>query len=255
MYHYIYDAFLADQKFSKALSAIENRLTDLGIYGSVHRLALFKTMKGTIHDAVRRGAKTIVAVGDDSTVAKAIDAIAAYPGVVFGVIPIGQTRTIADLLGVPREAAACDVLSARLVEELDLGKVNNHYFLTSLEVPGQALVECDGLFTVSPVAGGQIKICNLAAGERCNSNPRDGRLETLVKTMSRGFLRPSYAAAGVSVFPTQKVVVRPIAQSAPVSENGMITAVADGQSLSDAEFHVEIVPKCLKVIVGKGRAI
>jgi len=55
MYHYIYEAFLTDPKFAKQLSAIENRLTDLGIYGSVHRLALFKTMKGTIQDAVRRG--------------------------------------------------------------------------------------------------------------------------------------------------------------------------------------------------------
>ena len=60
MYHYIYEAFLTDPKFARELTTVENRLTDLGIYGSVHRLALFKTMKGTVQDAVRRGAKTVV---------------------------------------------------------------------------------------------------------------------------------------------------------------------------------------------------
>jgi len=250
MYHYIYDAFLSDPKHQKTLSAIENRLTDLGIYGSVHRLALFKTMKGTVHDAVRRGAKTIIVVGDDTSVAKAIDSIAEFPGVVFGIIPIGQRNTIADLLGLPKEVTACDVLSARLVEDLDLGKVNNHYFLTSFEVPGAVQVECDGKFTVSPVKDGAIKICNLSQGERFSSNPRDGLLETMVKTATSGFFRsmftPSYATGGVSVFPTQKAVVRGIS-------GDQMTATADGQPFEDAEFRVEIAPKRLRVIVGKNR--
>jgi len=252
MYHYIYDSFLSDPKHAKLLSQIENRLTDLGIYGNVHRLALFKSMKGTIQDAVRRGAKTIIAVGDDGTVAKAIDAVAEFSGVSFGAIPVGEKHTIAQLLGIPLGVEACDVLSARLVEDLDLGKVNSHYFLTSLEVPGQVNAECDGQYTVSPVAGGHIRVCNLSMGERHTSDPRDGRLETMVRTATRGFFssmfRPALATAGLSVFPTQKVVIR-------AEGKAQMTAIADGQPYADAEFRIEVMPKRLKVIVGKARTI
>ncbi len=252
MYHYVYESFLTDPKFAKQLSAIENRLTDLGIYGSVHRLALFKTMKGTIQDAVRRGAKTLVVVGDDGSVARAIDAIAEFPGVTFGIIPVGDKNSIAKLLGLDDAMAACDVLSARLVEELDLGKVNSHYFLTSLRIPGAVSAECDGRYTVSPVDGGEICISNFSLEADGPGDPRDGRLETMVKTAARGFFKsifsPAYAGAGLSVFPTEKVVVRS-------AGNVQMNATADGQPYQDAEFRIEIMPRQLKVIVGKGRQI
>ena len=252
MYHYIYEAFLTDPKFAKQLSTIENRLTDLGIYGSVHRLALFKTMKGTVQDAVRRGAKTVVVVGDDGAVARAIDAVAEFPGVVFGVIPVGEKNTIAKLLGIDDAMSACDILSARLVEELDLGKVNKHYFLTTLNISGAVKAECDGRYTVSPVNGGEICISNFSMDEKGPGDPRDGRLETMVKTSARGFFKsifaPSGAASGLSIFPTTHVVVRS-------PEGAQLTAVADGQPYQDAEFNVEIAPRRLTVIVGKGRSM
>jgi diacylglycerol kinase family enzyme len=252
VYHYIYESFLTDPKFAKQLSAIENRLTDLGIYGSVHRLALFKTMKGTVQDAVRRGAKTVVAVGDDNAVAKAIDAIAEFPGVTFGIIPIGDKNTIAGLLGINDAASACDILSARLVEELDLGKVNNHYFLTSLRIPGAVSAECDGRYTVSPIAGGEICVSNFSMDHKDPGDPHDGQLETMVKTAARGFFKsmfaPAYASAGLSVFSTTHVIVR-------ASGNAQMNATADGQPYQDAEFRIEIAPKRLKAIVGKGRQI
>ena len=252
MYHYVYESFLTDPKFAKQLSVIENRLTDLGIYGSVHRLALFKTMKGTIQDAVRRGAKTVVVVGDDGSVARAIDAIAEFPGVTLGIIPFGEKNTIAKLLGIDDGMSACDVLSARLVEELDLGKVNNHYFLTSLHIPGAVTAECNGQYTVSPVNGGEICVSNFSMDANGPGDPRDGRFETMVKTATRGFFRsmfsPAYASAGTSIFPTTHVIVR-----AP--GKAQMTAIADGQSYQDAEFRIEIMPRRLNIIVGKGRQI
>jgi diacylglycerol kinase family enzyme len=251
VYHYVYDSFLSDPKYAKTLTAIENRLTDLGIYGSVHRLALFKSMKGAIGDAVRRGAATVVVVGDDLSVAKAVDANAELKNAVFGIIPIGAKNFIADLLGIPKEEAACDTLSARLILELDLGKVNNHYFLTSLSVPGAVKAECDGRYTVSPVVAGEICVNNFSTGGFV-SNPRDGLLETIVKTAKRNFFGSLFArapaTAGVSVFPVEKAVIR--------SGNGQeMTAMADGQAISDAEFRVEVMPHHLKVIVGKDRKI
>jgi diacylglycerol kinase family enzyme len=249
VYHYIYESFLTDPKFAKQLNAIENRLTDLGIYGSVHRLALFKTMKGTVQDAVRRGAKTVVVVGSDEAVAKAIDAVAEFPGVTFGIVPMGDKRAIADLLGIGDAASACDILSARLVEELDLGKVNGHYFLTSLRIPGSAMAECDGRYVVSPMGDGEICVSNFSI-DRSLGDPRDGRLETTVQSAPRGLLKTLFSKArnSMSVFKTEKVVVR-------ARGGGQLAATADGQPYQDAEFRVEVMPRHLKVIVGKGRTI
>jgi diacylglycerol kinase family enzyme len=251
MYHYIYESFLTDPKYAKQLSAIENRLTDLGIYGSVHRLALFKTMKGTVTDAVRRGAKTVVVVGDNASVAKAIDAVAEFPNVTFGIVPVGdKNNEIAGLLGIGDALGACDILSARLIEELDLGKVNNRHFLTTLRVGGSATAECDGRYTVSPVGKGEICVSNLDSGA-VGGDPRDGRFETTVAGKAQGFFRrfsSANAGAGMSIFPTEKVVLRP-------TENGPLKAYADGQEISEAELRVEILPKRLKVIVGKARQI
>ncbi len=251
MYHYIYDSFLTDPKYAKILGNIENRLTDLGIFGSVHRLALFKSMKGAISDAVRRGAKTVVIVGDDLSVAKAVDAIPEFKDAIFGIMPIGTKNNIAELLGIPIGEAACDTLSARLIEELDLGKVNNHYFLTSLRVPGVVKAECDGRYTVSPISAGEICVNNFSI-DGSASNPRDGLLETMVKTTKRNFFGSLFArtpaAASVSVFPVEKAIIR--------SGNGEeVTGMADGQAISDAEFRVEVMPRHFKVIVGKERKI
>jgi diacylglycerol kinase family enzyme len=249
VYHYIYESALTDPKYAKQLSAIENRLTDLGIYGSVHRLALFKTMKGTVQDAVRRGAKTVVAVGSDESVAKAIDAIAEFPNVIFGIVPFGEKNTIAGLLGITDAMSACDILSARLIEELDLAKVNGHHFLTSLRIPGAAAAECDGRYTVSPVGDGEICISNFSL-DRSLGDPRDGQLETTVRPARAGFLRALFGRVrhGLSVFPTQKIVVR-------ATGNVPLVATADGQPYQDAEFRIEVMPRRLKVIVGKDRNI
>ena len=66
-YYYVYDEFVQDPKFERDLAQIETRLTDLGISGKIARLALFRDPTELIRDEVRKGAKTIVAVGNDVT--------------------------------------------------------------------------------------------------------------------------------------------------------------------------------------------
>jgi hypothetical protein len=148
--------------------------------------------------------------------------------------------------------SACDILSARLVEELDLGKVNSHFFLTSLRIPGAVSAECDGRYTVSPLNGGEICVSNLSGDGRAASDPRDGRLETMVSAAPTGFFRSIFktsgAGTGTSVFPTEKIIVRSLAKTA-------LLATADGQSYEDAEFKIEVAPRSLRVVVGKGRHV
>ena len=75
MYTYVYDGFVTDKKHEKLLSRVETRLTDLGISGRIERLTMFKDIGEIVADAAAQGCETIVAVGDDGTVGRLIDAV------------------------------------------------------------------------------------------------------------------------------------------------------------------------------------
>ena len=71
-------------------------------------------------------------------------------GVATGIIPLGKdANKIADMLGVPTGVAACDVISARIIEEVDIGVVNGLRFLHNLTIDqGSACqVLCDNNYT------------------------------------------------------------------------------------------------------------
>src|SRR5688572_7555620 len=164
MYYYVYDEFVQDPKFERELSQIETRLTDLGINGKIARLALFRDASELIQDEIRKGVKTVVAVGNDLTLRKVIDA-AANGGVAIGIIPLGsEDNFIADMLGMPHGVAACEVISARIIEELDTGVVNSRRFINHFELQSdsQVTILCDRKFTLTPKKRAEIEVRNLA---------------------------------------------------------------------------------------------
>lgn len=261
MYSYFYDDFVSLKKYERTLTAVENRLTDLGIQGRIDRFAPFRSPKEMLSDAVKKGAKTIVAVGNDDTVRKVIDAWPDFE-IALGIIPVADPSALSSFLGIPIGEAACDVLSARLIERLDLGKVNNHYFLSHLNIPAEAVViECEGRFVVTPVGGGEVRVCNFSIpksqydaglGEVSSlCDPRDGTLDLLVTSGDRKFIDGLKSIFGfrksresVSVFPLKQMVIR--------SEKPIIV-LADGNRLEDVQFKVEVEAQKLKVITGSER--
>lgn len=249
MYQYIYDAALSDRRHQLLLTAIENRLTDLGIQGRIERLSLFKNVAQSLEDGVRRGTTTVVAVGSDDTVKKVMDAVAQFP-VTMGVIPVGKPNRIARLLGVPEGLAACDVLSARLTQTLDIGRVNGHTFLAALSVPrGPVVLECEGRYRVTTPAHGPVHVCNMTPLEELldedeepfhTADPSDGMLEAVIPPR-RGILG---ARSAKTVLNLRRLAIRadkPFAMS------------VDGRRLTAARAEVDVLPARLKVIVGRNR--
>jgi len=183
MYFYIYDSFLRDKKYEKALLNIEARVADLGIKGRAVKLTVLQQLEETIREAIDRGAKTIVAVGNDKTINETVNVIAGYQNVTLGIVPVGEGNEIANILGIPSEESACDVISNRLIDVLDVGKINEQYFLGKIEVEdGGVNVECDGLYKIAPVGGiEKIYVCNFGYFEGQKIDPKDGALDVLVK--------------------------------------------------------------------------
>lgn len=248
MYLYLYDSFLAAKKFEGVVTRIENRLIDLGINGRVEKLSLLKNAQELLLDGIKEGAKTIVAVGNDATFRRVFSIIASHP-VALGYIPIGQ-QPIARILGIPPDEKACDVLSKRIIEKVDLGRVNDQYFFLSLEVPKAegVVLECNGSFRVMPRRYGErIQICNFGhvISGRIDAlhNPRDGRFEAVFQSAERKGFRKREKLD--SVFSVRRLRIRSDARD--------VSLVADGDRRISTPATVEVVPNRLKLIVGKNR--
>ncbi|MFA5134803.1 MAG: diacylglycerol kinase family protein [Patescibacteria group bacterium] len=250
MYCYVYDTFLSAKKYESELHQIESRLMDLGISGRIERLTILKSFKEIIEEAVKKGAQTIVAVGNDETISKIISFLP-HHDITLGIIPVGPDNTIADMLGIPSGITACSVLSARITQRIDLGKANDAYFISTLKVPAQPemIMDCGGYHISSLSEKNDISICNFSSEKGVSSSsPQDGLLEAIISapTSRGGFFKKNRRSFNLeSVFPFKKLKIKCSTDCLPI--------VADGQITIKTPVTVQVVPKKLKVIVGKQR--
>lgn len=251
-YIYVYADYLKTDKYEKMTRAIENRLTDLGIGGRIHRLSQYKNLEELIEEDARRGASTVVIVGDDKIVEEAIRVIADLD-ITLGIIPMGGGEDkIASLLGIPEGALACDILSQRIIEHLDLGRINGKIFISRLSIFGQRVpIVCDKKYEITSL-GGDVLIYNLNLDFKDKSapgaDPKDGRFEVLVNP------KKSFGRFG---FGEKRGEARSLffAKELRMKSAVPFSVFVDGKKNFYKDADIEIVPKGLKVVVGKGRLI
>ena len=252
MYLYLYDSFLNKKKYNTVLARIETRLTDLGIGGKIFRLSPLRNVEELIADEIRGGTKTIVVVGNDKTLNQIVN-ISAQHDCTIGLIPIGPDNTIARIIGIPENEAACNVLAARMVKRIDLGKINNVYFLSSLQLDGAAVtLRCENQYVVTPPRPrSSVTVCNLrplaATGlGAAYFNPEDGLLEVLVQPPASGLFKMRKGSiASQSVIPFKKLLI--------TSRGSSTSVLTDGQQIIKTPASVEVAPRKLRLIVGKER--
>lgn len=244
MYYYIYDDFVQNKKHEKEVLKIENRLADLGVNGKVARLALFKRADELIFDEVKRGVKTVVVVGNDLTLCKVLDAVV-ESGVVFGIIPLGKAdNNVAKMLGIPQGADACDVISKRRIEKIDVGKCNGYRFITGIYFPKlKAEMVINKSYILTPVPGGNVQIKNLAINNIVSADqvadPKDGLLEVVVDVAGRWG-----KGGGQTMVPFKRLAFE---------SKDSLTVSFDGHQIRNTKFKIFLDRRKLKVIVGKER--
>jgi hypothetical protein len=167
MYAYIYDSFTNDAKYGRLLYKIEKRLTDLGLNGKIIRLGVSKNIKVAIDDEIRQGTKTIIAVGDDATVAQAVNAIAGNQSdekdqITLGIIPVAEKNNkLASTFGIKSISSACEILLSRRLNIFQLAQINQGYFLFKavLSAP-ETVLEIDKTYVVQNTKPVAIEIAN-----------------------------------------------------------------------------------------------
>lgn len=251
MYQYIYDSFLNDSKFSVVLAAVESRVTDLGISGKIDRLSIFKNIREIISDGIKRGTKTLVIVGNDLTLNRVINAVPNFNDITLGFIPIGPKNKIAKILGIPEGVAAVDVLSFRRIEKLDLGQINDSFFLSEIEVLSpRVTLKCNKSFNVLPKEGSRVAIYNLPAKfslcEQGFLNPQDGLLEVFIESKNKFKKFPFQIKknSGDSIFLFKNLLVNGDLKSA---------VLVDESKIMNMPVEIKVLSRKLKMIIGKER--
>ena len=170
MHVYIYDSFVNEKKNNNIVAKIETRITDLGLSGKIIRLNVVNSIFDAIENEIKKGAKTIIVVGNNHIFNLAINSIINLKTVSFhgykvplGFIPVGKKgNEIADFLGINYNVDACDTLSARRIKSVGLGQINNNYFFAQAEIPTtNTVIEIDKNFSIEISESGKIYVVNL----------------------------------------------------------------------------------------------
>lgn len=136
MYHYISwqnsDSKIARETYSK----IKNQLAAGAIDGEYSEVSNFMSAKQAAATAQKKGAKTIVAIGDDSCFNAVIDGVASgQNGSAVGFIPLThQASHTANLLGIGGWKDSLAILSARKLHDFTLLSTKNGYILSHLKL-------------------------------------------------------------------------------------------------------------------------
>jgi diacylglycerol kinase family enzyme len=246
MYLYIYDSFLNDKKYSDLLIKIEKRITDLGIKGRITRLSVLKNMKELITDGVKEGVQTVVAIGNNQTFAKVINIVADLD-VTLGLVPVDGGSPIAQTLGIPPKVLACDVLASRIIKKIDLGKINNHYFINSAEITnGDVVIEYNDYKVRPTTLDNKITLYNFGTDQLVadKSHPIDGILEAVITPIKGGVFGKKSMAG--TVLPFTKIKIGSQAED-------QVSIVTDEQIIMKTPAEVVVAPQKLKIIVGPDR--
>jgi len=252
MYVYIYDDFLSLKKYTSLTSNIETRVTDLGLNGRIIRISVMKNIYSAVENEIKNGAKTIIGVGNDALISQIVNAVikikAKYEiavNIPIGIIPIGEENNeIAKTLGIKDSQTACDVISARRIEKIDLGKANNSYFISYARIPAQnTAIQMEKQYLIETENPGTIDIVNTRPIHKSehSSNPYDGKLELIITTQtSRGFLKKEISK---SVFQIKNITIF----------NPKEKLILDNALILTTPVEISVLEKQLNIIVGKER--
>lgn len=113
------------------LPYVLNRLERAGYETSAHATIGAGDATKAAQGAVEREFDLVVAAGGDGTVYEVINGLAEQPfRPKLAILPMGTTNDFARAIGAPRTIEkACDVLCDGVEMPIDIGKVNDHYFV------------------------------------------------------------------------------------------------------------------------------
>jgi len=264
MYYYIVDPQqISQQQFERVQNILYSSLSEYKISGEVVRVTGLRTINQLVENAFLRDVKTLVVVGSEETLHDVVNAIKGR-AVVLGFIPLVPSE-LGKIFGIRDIESAVKIIAQRRIAELDLGMVNQVYFLTKLTfglsnnplkgiIPKLDYPEFDINFRVNDQYRARLKT---VGGEIINiqSDIGDGQLDVvLIPKLSNWSIfknRKQLIRGNLASLPNASVVhANKIEMTGPV---GLALKTFD-RVLARAPVIVETIPKALKIIISKVRS-
>lgn len=150
MYFYIFDPG-RDREikyFERIQGRLLNLLSENHIEGETYRVTSIRTIELLVDQAMGAEAKTLIVVGSDASLNKAINALVKKKSdITVGFIPLDPQNSLGKILGISTDIEeAVKTLAGRLTRDLDLGKVGEHYFLSQIDLGENKFTQDDSVF-------------------------------------------------------------------------------------------------------------
>jgi diacylglycerol kinase family enzyme len=258
MFFYFYDNFVNDKKYADDLQKIEHRLIELGINGRIEKFSILRNVIEMINDAIKKGAHTIIAVGNDNTFLKLSDIVSNHD-VTFGFIPLESSK-VARILGINNAIEACNILSKRLIKKINIGKANDHYFIASLSMPEveKSQIECDGKYKINFSTHGELHVYNLGNFLE-ESDEKEWKLFSGSSNHLHMYLTPKNKASSLlKFFPSGKKEKDSILRAKKIkitSSDVSLPVILDQTTTVKTPVNITYKAKRISLIVGKDRKI
>jgi len=162
----------------------------------------------------------------------------------MGYIPIDKKSKFAQIFGIPYGELACAILGGRIIEKIDIGKINNKFFLGSIVIDDCQNVELKiDDFKVRVGRGNKIIIKNIDFEEEDSkiSNPTDGLFEIFVEK-SGGFMSKN---SKHTLIKTNNILINSRDTSTPL--------IFDEIQTINTPAQISIADEKLNIIVGSNR--
>jgi diacylglycerol kinase family enzyme len=242
MYYYILD--LGDKNILKIKEKMEMLMASFGISGDFGKISPLSSAYDLAKKAKEQRYSTIVAIGGNEIINQTASALI-NSNTTMGIIPIGASQTICDLIGAYTFKDALEILRARKIETVDLGKISeSKYFITEAKIlnPQPVPTVLDfGKFKI----GGKFKEIIIANGTDKQESFKDGVLDILIdkKEKKSSFLRFfQKPLSAYSIFHQEFLNIE-TEEQANVS--------IDNEIVAKTPCEIKILPLALKLIVAR----
>lgn len=278
MYFYILDGTNIDPaQFERAQVTLQGLLAEFKISGEMARVTSIRGIKDLVETASERGVKTLVACGTDDT----FNLMTAYLNgrdFALGYIPMADDSSLGKILGIDSLHTAVKTLAARRIERIDLAVMGDNYFISQVEF-GIASTRVKKMGWFGSMTGLQTNETNLtiridnsynmeisclggtvtnsretSSSESTIANPTDGFLDLLIleKLSKIDVLKykPDIVAGVLENIPGTSVIK--CRQVEFLEPRGFPLTIA-GKTFAKVPAIISIIPKQLRMIVGKNR--
>jgi len=92
-------------------------------------------LREVMREAMGRGSHLMIVGGGDGTVSAVVDELAFHDDIALGIVPLGTGNSAARTLEIPLTVKrAVDAIIAGKVVDIDLGRVNDNYFINTVTI-------------------------------------------------------------------------------------------------------------------------